>query len=282
MGKTTRKRYSADFKAKVALDALRGELTTAQLTAKHGVHQTLISIWKKQATAGLSTVFETKPEGDNKIREGSESTDPSGQSGNAIIVTPISDPVIRFDGININNGTSAAIHSITLRLPQFGLSDPRRTQLGFIDDANTFGFDDSNNAFFVRFLDPLGTYTGDYTPFVGRPIYSTLHFYQGQGNAILDVLAGGKFSYSAAYPNTAGSLAFYADTVGGTSGGSAPNPTQFNTPGNPGGGIQVLGTAPEASCVALVLVGLLPLGIFLRRSNGVTRVLLRFFVGRPV
>jgi transposase len=70
MGKTTRKRYSADFKAKVALDALRGELTTAQLTTKHGVHQTLISDWKKQATAGLSTIFETKPEGENKIREG--------------------------------------------------------------------------------------------------------------------------------------------------------------------------------------------------------------------
>jgi transposase len=59
MGKTTRKRYSADFKAKVALEAIRGELTMAQLTAKHGVHQTLINSWKKQAVEGLSTVFET-------------------------------------------------------------------------------------------------------------------------------------------------------------------------------------------------------------------------------
>ena len=32
----TRKRYSADFKAKVALEALKGELTLAQLAAKHG------------------------------------------------------------------------------------------------------------------------------------------------------------------------------------------------------------------------------------------------------
>lgn len=37
MGK--RKRYSAEFKAKVALDAIRGEQTIAQLAAKHGVHQ---------------------------------------------------------------------------------------------------------------------------------------------------------------------------------------------------------------------------------------------------
>ena len=33
-----RTRYSAEFKAKVALEALRGELTAAQLAAKHGIH----------------------------------------------------------------------------------------------------------------------------------------------------------------------------------------------------------------------------------------------------
>ena len=69
MGKTTRKRYSADFKTKVALDAIRGELTVAQLTAKHGIHQTLINDWKKQAIEGLSTVFQAKPEGDDKTKE---------------------------------------------------------------------------------------------------------------------------------------------------------------------------------------------------------------------
>jgi len=36
-----RKRYTAEFKAKVALEALRGELTTAQLATKHGIHQTM-------------------------------------------------------------------------------------------------------------------------------------------------------------------------------------------------------------------------------------------------
>ncbi len=52
-----RKRYSADFKAKVALEALRGELTTAQLATKHGIHQTMVGEWKKQAMQGLSAVF---------------------------------------------------------------------------------------------------------------------------------------------------------------------------------------------------------------------------------
>ncbi len=41
MGK--RKRYTAKFKARVALEALRGELTAAQLATKHGVHQTMIA-----------------------------------------------------------------------------------------------------------------------------------------------------------------------------------------------------------------------------------------------
>ena len=52
-----RTRYSAEFKAKVALEALRGELTTAQLAAKHGIHQTMVSEWKRQAMEGLASVF---------------------------------------------------------------------------------------------------------------------------------------------------------------------------------------------------------------------------------
>ena len=52
-----RRRYSADFKAKVALEALRGELTTAQLATKHGIHPTMVGEWKKQALEGLTAVF---------------------------------------------------------------------------------------------------------------------------------------------------------------------------------------------------------------------------------
>ena len=37
--KTARKRYSADFKAKVALEAIRGDLTLAELAAKHRAAQ---------------------------------------------------------------------------------------------------------------------------------------------------------------------------------------------------------------------------------------------------
>jgi transposase len=65
-----RKRYSAEFKAKVALDAIRGEQTIAQLAAKHGVHQTMINAWKKQAIEGMSGVFSGKAEAVEAARDG--------------------------------------------------------------------------------------------------------------------------------------------------------------------------------------------------------------------
>jgi transposase len=65
-----RKRYSADFKAKVALEALKGELTLSQLATKHGVHQTMIAGWRKQAIEGLAGVFSGKAEAAEGVREG--------------------------------------------------------------------------------------------------------------------------------------------------------------------------------------------------------------------
>lgn len=55
-----RTRYSAEFKAKVALEALRGELTTVQRAAKHGIHHTMVGEWKRQAVEGMAAVFSGK------------------------------------------------------------------------------------------------------------------------------------------------------------------------------------------------------------------------------
>jgi transposase len=57
-----RKRYGADFKAKVALEALKGDLTLAQLSTKHGLPQAMISTWRKQAVDGMTGVFSGKAE----------------------------------------------------------------------------------------------------------------------------------------------------------------------------------------------------------------------------
>ena len=55
MGKRTR--YSAEFKAKVALEAIRGEQTLSELAAKHGVHPNLISQWKRLAIERMASLF---------------------------------------------------------------------------------------------------------------------------------------------------------------------------------------------------------------------------------
>ena len=41
----------------MALEALRGELATAQLATRHGIHHTMVNDWKWQAMEGLTAVF---------------------------------------------------------------------------------------------------------------------------------------------------------------------------------------------------------------------------------
>jgi transposase-like protein len=52
-----RKSYSAAFKAQLALQALRGDCTANELAARHGVHPTLISNWKKALLDGAAALF---------------------------------------------------------------------------------------------------------------------------------------------------------------------------------------------------------------------------------
>ncbi len=54
---TTRRRFTAGFKAKVALEALRGDRTIHEIAAKHKVHPNQVSAWKRQAIDGLGGVF---------------------------------------------------------------------------------------------------------------------------------------------------------------------------------------------------------------------------------
>ena len=53
-----RRIFGGAFKAKVALAACRGEKTTAQLAAEHGVHAGQITAWKKQLLEGVVGLFE--------------------------------------------------------------------------------------------------------------------------------------------------------------------------------------------------------------------------------
>lgn len=63
-----RKRYSGDLKAKVALEAIRGQKTANEIAAEYGVHPTQIAQWKKQALDGLPDLFST-PRSDQAQQE---------------------------------------------------------------------------------------------------------------------------------------------------------------------------------------------------------------------
>ncbi len=54
---TKRKRFSAEFKAKVALEAIREELTTAELAKKYDIHPTMITGWKRTAILNMASAF---------------------------------------------------------------------------------------------------------------------------------------------------------------------------------------------------------------------------------
>jgi len=56
--KQSRRNHSSKFKSRVALEALRGEATLAELASRHGVHATQIAAWRKQLLEHAGEVFE--------------------------------------------------------------------------------------------------------------------------------------------------------------------------------------------------------------------------------
>jgi transposase len=56
----TRRRFTAEFKAKVALEAIRGERTISELATKHQLHPNQITQWKRQAVENLAKAFDDR------------------------------------------------------------------------------------------------------------------------------------------------------------------------------------------------------------------------------
>ena len=52
-----RKQYSAEFKAKVALAAIRGDGTIAELASRYQIHPNMITKWKREAMDGMKERF---------------------------------------------------------------------------------------------------------------------------------------------------------------------------------------------------------------------------------
>jgi transposase-like protein len=66
---TARKRYSGEFKAKVAMEAIKGQKTVNELAGIYGVHTNQVAQWKKQAMDEMPQIFSDRR---MKIEQGEE------------------------------------------------------------------------------------------------------------------------------------------------------------------------------------------------------------------
>lgn len=73
MTKVARKTYTAQFKAKIGLEALQGVKTINEIGQEHGVHPVQVAQWKKEIQENANTLFEGKR---GKKKETSKHDDP--------------------------------------------------------------------------------------------------------------------------------------------------------------------------------------------------------------
>jgi len=64
-----RKKYSKELKAQIALDAIKGQKTIAELASEYGVHANQISIWKKQLLDVAPAAFSNGKDKDAEKKE---------------------------------------------------------------------------------------------------------------------------------------------------------------------------------------------------------------------
>jgi len=65
-----RRKFSASFKAKVAIEAIKEDKTLQELASKHGLHSNQISAWKKEFLEKSELIF--SKENDIKVDESKE------------------------------------------------------------------------------------------------------------------------------------------------------------------------------------------------------------------
>lgn len=67
--KTTRRKFSASFKAKVAIEAIKEQTSLQELAAKFELHPTQISSWKREFLKNADLAFGSKSEKEDSVSE---------------------------------------------------------------------------------------------------------------------------------------------------------------------------------------------------------------------
>ena len=70
-----RRSFSAEFKARVAMDALREQNTLSELAEKYQLHQNQICAWKKEAAGSMSSIFADKRRKNEDLKDANEQID---------------------------------------------------------------------------------------------------------------------------------------------------------------------------------------------------------------
>ena len=69
MTKQSRRKFTADFKSKVVIEALKERSTIEELAKKYEVHPTQINTWKREFLGKASSLFSDKNDQENKQKE---------------------------------------------------------------------------------------------------------------------------------------------------------------------------------------------------------------------
>lgn len=67
--KRQRKQYSADLKAKIAVEAVKGQRTMQEIASHYSVHPSQVTQWKKQLLEGVADIFSNGREHDTEADE---------------------------------------------------------------------------------------------------------------------------------------------------------------------------------------------------------------------